>query len=61
VGNRSVNYTWSGNREYDSTVTSAVTSGIVVPDDLSSLSDLLKYVDWPVRYRYEIIQNWQRL
>jgi hypothetical protein len=61
VGNRSVNYAWSGNSEYDSTVTSGVTSGIEVPDDLSSLSDLLKYVDWPVRYRYEIIQNWQRV
>jgi hypothetical protein len=61
VGNRAVNYPWSGNSEYDSTVTPAVTSGIDVPDDLSSLSDLLKDVDWPVRYRYEIIQNWQRV
>ena len=42
-------------------VTSGSTSGIAVPDDVSSLSDLLEYIDWPARYRYGAIKNWQRV
>ncbi|MGB8701165.1 MAG: hypothetical protein WCD18_17265 [Thermosynechococcaceae cyanobacterium] len=41
--------------------TTNVSSGIAVPSDVSSLTDLLKYVDWPIRYRYEAIKNWQRV
>jgi hypothetical protein len=62
AGNRAVSYL-GGNtgNQYDTTITPGANSGIEVPDDVSSLSDLLEDVDWPVRYRYEIIQNWQRL
>lgn len=61
-GNRDVSYL-GGNtgNQYDTTITPGANSGIEVPDDVSSLSDLLEKVDWPVRYRYDIIQNWQRL
>jgi hypothetical protein len=61
-GNRDVSYL-GGNtgNQYDTTITPGTNSGIEVPDDVSSLSDLLEKVDWPVRYRYDIIQNWQRL
>jgi hypothetical protein len=61
-GNRDVSYL-GGNtgNQYDTTITPGANSGIDVPDDVSSLSDLLEKVDWPVRYRYDIIQNWQRV
>jgi hypothetical protein len=36
------------------------TSGISVPDDVSSLSDFLIYTNWPARYRFGGIQ-WQRV
>lgn len=45
----------------NNTVTSGATSGIAVPDDLTSLADLLEYIDWPARYRYGAIKNWQRV
>lgn len=61
ASNRPVNYPGGGNTEYDSTVTPGATSGIAVPDDVSSLSDLLEYVDWPIRYKYGAIKNWQRV
>jgi hypothetical protein len=61
-GNRDVSYLGANTgNQYDTTITPGANSGIEVPDDVSSLSDLLETVDWPVRYRYEIIQNWQRL
>jgi hypothetical protein len=61
-GNRDVSYL-GGNtgNQYDTTTTPGASSGIEVPDDVSSLSDLLDYVDWPARYRYKTIQNWQRV
>jgi hypothetical protein len=59
--NRPITYSGTGGSEYDSLVTPNATSGIAVPDDVSSLSDLLEYVDWPARYRYGSIENWQRV
>jgi hypothetical protein len=47
--------------QYDTTITLGATSGIAVPDDVSSLSDLLEYIDWPAQYRYGTIKNWQRV
>ncbi|QUY41114.1 hypothetical protein [Acaryochloris marina] len=38
-----------------------ITSGIAVPEDVSSLMDLLKYVEWPARYRFGGVKNWQRV
>jgi hypothetical protein len=62
AGNRDVSYL-GGNtgNQYDTTIKPGANSGIAVPDDVSSLSDLLEYVDWPVRYQYKTIQNWQRV
>ena len=40
---------------------SRVTTGIAVPEDVSSLMDLLKYVEWPARYRFGGVKNWQRV
>ena len=40
-------------------VTPSTTSGIAVPDDVSSLSDLLQYAELPVTYRYKAVKNWQ--
>jgi hypothetical protein len=62
ASNRDINYLngHSGN-EYDTAMTPNATSGIAVPDDLTSLVDLLEYVDWPVRYKMGEIKSWQRL
>jgi hypothetical protein len=54
-------YAGAANTEFESLVTPGATSGIAVPDDVSSLTDVLDYVNWPVRYRYGSIQNWQRV
>ncbi len=59
AGNRSVT-TWDPS-EMNTLVTPGATSGIAVPDDVSSLSDLLEYIDWPARYRYGSIKNWQQV
>jgi hypothetical protein len=59
--NRSVNYLGFTKQSYDTTAQAGVTSGIAVPDDVSSLVDLLDSVDWPVRYKYGVIKNWQRV
>jgi hypothetical protein len=60
-GNRNVNYRGVTGRNYDTLVTPGATSGLAVPDDLTSLIDLLEYVDWPVKYQYGAIKNWQRV
>jgi hypothetical protein len=60
----------SGNRDipnpsnaldHNTTITPNVTSGIAVPGDVSSLNDLIEYLDWPVRYRAGEIKSWQRV
>lgn len=47
--------------EMNAVITPGATSGVVVPDDVSSLTDLLEYTDWPVRYRYGSIKEWRRV
>jgi hypothetical protein len=59
--NQPVHYEGDASLEFDTMVTPGATSGIAVPDDVSSLSDLLEYIDWPARYRYGSIKNWQRV
>jgi hypothetical protein len=61
-GNRNVNYiTGNSGTQYDTTVTSGATSGIAVSDNVSSLMDLLEYIDWPIRYRIGDLRIWQRV
>ncbi len=57
--NRDVALVWQNVQ--NTTVIPNATSGIAAPDDVSSLSDLLEYIDWPARYRYGSIKNWQRV
>ncbi|MGB7414429.1 MAG: hypothetical protein WA902_09500 [Thermosynechococcaceae cyanobacterium] len=59
--NRNVNYLNLPDRDYDTTVYPGVTSGIYVPDDISSLSDLLPNINWPRRYQFGAIQDWKRV
>ena len=54
-------YTGGAGQEFDTLVTPGATSGIEVPDDLTSLTDLLPYLNYPIRYKYRTIQNWQRI
>jgi hypothetical protein len=62
ANNRNVNYLNGGTgTDYDTTITPGANSGIAVPDDVTSLLDLLPYLDWPVRYKMGSIKNWQRL
>jgi hypothetical protein len=59
-GNRDIpNY--SDALEHNTTITPNATSGIAVPSDLSSLNDVIEYIDWPVRYRVGEIKSWQRV
>jgi hypothetical protein len=48
-----------GDGDIDSTP--GVTAGIIVPDDVSSLSDVLSNVGITPRYRFEQIKHWQRV
>lgn len=59
ASNRDVVLSWQNGQ--NTTVIPNATSGITVPDDVSSLSDLLKYIDWPARYRYGTIKSWRRI
>jgi hypothetical protein len=60
--NRNVNYiTGNSGTQYDTTITTGATSGIAVPDNVSSLMDLIEYIDWPARYRIGKLKNWQRV
>jgi hypothetical protein len=54
-------HTGGGNNEFETLVTPGATSGIAVPDDVTSLIDVLEYVDWPIKYKYGAIKNWQRV
>jgi hypothetical protein len=61
-GNRNVNYiTGNSGTQYDTTVTPGATSGIAVSENVSSLTDLIESIDWPVRYRIGQIRSWQRI
>lgn len=48
-----------GDGDIDST--RRVTAGIIVPDDVSNLSDVLSKVGITPRYRFEQIKHWQRV
>jgi hypothetical protein len=60
--NRDVNYLpiFGTGTAPDTVVIPGVTSGIYVPDDVSSLIDLLQYADWPVMYQFSQIKSWSR-
>jgi hypothetical protein len=60
ASNRDIVYVGRYGEDYDTMVTPGATAGIAVPDDLASLKDVLKHINWPVRYRFRGIQNWQR-
>jgi hypothetical protein len=63
VSNRNINFlngSGSGS-SYEINVTGSNTSGIYVPDDLSSLDDMLAYVDLPVRYWIIGVVRWQQV
>jgi hypothetical protein len=59
--NRNVTYLGFTGMSYDTTVTGTNNSGIYVPDDLSSLDDMLAYVDLPVRYWIMGVVRWQQV
>lgn len=59
--NRDINFIGEVGAAYDTVITPNVTSGIAVPEDVSSLMDILKYVDYPVRYRFGGVLQWQRV
>lgn len=59
--NRDINFIGEVGAPYDTVITPNATSGIAVPEDVSSLIDLLKYVDYPVRYRFGGVLQWQRV
>ncbi len=61
ASNRNVEYLGSTGLDYDTLVTPGATSGIHVPEDLSSLSDLYDAVQWPTYYRVKEVKNWQRV
>ena len=46
-------------RPYDTEVFEDATSGIAVPDDVSSMQSFLRYIDLPMSYRYGEILSWQ--
>ncbi|WP_249369348.1 hypothetical protein [Acaryochloris marina] len=58
---RDVEYFDHSGQDYDTTTKSGEKSGIVVPEDVTSLMDLLKYIDWPARYRFGGVLQWQRV
>ncbi len=59
--NRNINYLGFANGPADTTTIPGATSGIAVPDDVTSAIDLLKYTKWPAQYTYGGIKNWQRV
>lgn len=61
ASNRDVNFIGEVGEPYDTIITPNATSGIAVPEDVSSLIDILKYVDWPARYRFGGVLQWQRV
>jgi hypothetical protein len=61
--NRNINYlnNQGSGTSYETNITGANNSGIYVPDDLSSLDDMLAYVDLPVRYWIAGVVRWQQV
>jgi hypothetical protein len=61
ASNRDICYLTFCGMPYDTTVTPGATSGIYVPEDVSSLTDVLRYANIPVRYRVIGITSWQQV
>jgi hypothetical protein len=61
VANRNINYLNSPWPYMETLVTPGATSGIYVPEDVSSLTDLLRYTKWPTRYRFGGVIGWQQV
>jgi hypothetical protein len=61
ASHRNIEYLGYQGMTYDTTVTGNNNSGIYVPDDLSSLDDMLAYVDLPVRYWIMGVARWQQV
>ncbi|WP_299489025.1 hypothetical protein [Acaryochloris sp. IP29b_bin.137] len=61
ASHRNVEYLGSIGDDYDLKTKSGENSGISVPEDVTSLLDLLKYIDWPARYRFGGVLQWQRV
>jgi hypothetical protein len=59
AGNR--NQPYQGTSEHDSLVTAGAISGIRVPEDVSSLYDVLRFVRIPWRYRFGEVRSWQQV
>ncbi|MGR3276157.1 hypothetical protein ACSYAD_13700 [Acaryochloris marina NIES-2412] len=59
--NRDINFLDRVGEPFDTVIIPSTTSGIAVPEDVSSLIDMLKYVDYPVRYRFGGVLQWQRV
>lgn len=59
--NRDINFIGEVGEPFDTVITPNATSGIAVPEDVSSLVDLMAYVDYPVRYRFGGVLQWQRV
>jgi hypothetical protein len=60
ASDRNINYLGGMGQPPDTTIIPGATSGIAVPNDVTSLVDLLEYVDWPVRYKMGSVKNWNR-
>jgi hypothetical protein len=61
ASDRNINYLGGTGQPSDTTIIPGATSGIAVPDDTTSLLDLLASMDRPGRYKMGAIKNWQRL
>jgi hypothetical protein len=59
--NRDIAYLGNGGLTYDTMVTPNVTAGIFVPDDLSSLANLLVELNLPTAYQFQGIASWQQV
>lgn len=61
ASNRNARYLGFSGQAYDTTITPGGQSGIAVPDDVSSLTDLLASVDWPLRYQFRAVKTWKQV
>jgi hypothetical protein len=61
ASNRDAEYLDFSGQPYDTTVTPGTQAGIAVPDEISSLADLLKFIDLPIRYRFGAVKTWKRV
>lgn len=61
ASHRNVEYLGGSEEDYDTETKSGTNSGISVPEDITSLLDLLQYIDWPARYRFGGVLQWKRV